>query len=94
MSRNTERRVEVAVPILDPDLKEEIDQLIDIQLMDNVKARHQIGKGVYQKLPVPPGAPSVDSQIELFRCAYLEAGNPLPEWLVRKGSVPLPEDSR
>lgn len=94
MSRNTERRVEVAVPILDPDLKEEIDQLIDIQLMDNVKARHQIGKGVYQKLPVPPGVPSVDSQIELFRRAYLEAGNPLPEWLVRKGSVPLPEDGR
>lgn len=81
MSRNTERRVEVAVPILDPDLKCEINNLIDLQLKDNVKARHQVGKGVYQKLPVLKEAPHIDSQIKLFERAYREAGNPLPAWL-------------
>lgn len=84
MSRNTERRVEVAIPVLDPDLKREINDLIDIQLKDNVKARHQVGKGVYRKLPVPKGAPRIDSQVELFKHAYREAGNPLPEWLQEK----------
>lgn len=84
MSRNTERRVEVAIPVLDPDLKREINDLIDIQLKDNVKARHQVGKGVYRKLPVPKGAPRIDSQVELFKRAYREAGNPLPEWLQEK----------
>lgn len=84
MSRNTERRVEVAIPVLDPDLKREINDLIDIQLKDNVKARHQVGKGVYRKLPVSKGAPRIDSQVELFKRAYREAGNPLPEWLQEK----------
>lgn len=81
MSRNTERRVEVAAPIMDDDLKQEIRALMELQLRDNVKARHQVGKGVYKKLPVVPGAPRIDSQIELFREAYRQAGTPLPDWL-------------
>lgn len=81
MSRNTERRVEVAAPIIDNDLKQEIRELMELQLRDNVKARHQVGKGVYKKLPVVPGAPRIDSQIELFREAYMQAGTPLPAWL-------------
>jgi len=39
MPRNLDRRVEVAFPILDPQLQRQIRQIIDIQLADNVKAR-------------------------------------------------------
>ncbi|PTQ92899.1 polyphosphate kinase [Mucilaginibacter yixingensis] len=39
MTRNIDNRVEVGFPIYDPDLKKEIREIIDIQLMDNTKAR-------------------------------------------------------
>jgi polyphosphate kinase len=39
MSRNFEHRVEVGFPVLDPDVKQEIRDIIDFQLQDNVKAR-------------------------------------------------------
>lgn len=39
MTRNLDHRVEVGFPIFDPELKEEIRDMIDIQLMDNTKAR-------------------------------------------------------
>ncbi|MEA4854561.1 MAG: polyphosphate kinase 1 [Christensenella sp.] len=84
MSRNTERRVEVAVPILDPALKKELQSMMEIQLADNAKARHQVGKGVYEKLPPADGTTPLDSQVELFRRAYLEAGNLPPAWTERE----------
>ena len=40
MGRNLDRRVEVAVPILDPALQRELRDLLELQLGDNVKARH------------------------------------------------------
>lgn len=83
MSRNTERRVEVALPILAPELKQQIESLMELQLSDNVKARHQTGNGEYRKLPVSAGAPVIDSQLELFRRAYIAASTPVPEWLAR-----------
>ncbi|RZK48582.1 MAG: polyphosphate kinase 1 [Pedobacter sp.] len=39
MSRNLDHRVEVGFPILDPQVKKEIRDLINLQLQDNVKAR-------------------------------------------------------
>lgn len=39
MSRNLEHRVEVGFPILDKLIKKEIQDILDIQLADNVKAR-------------------------------------------------------
>ena len=45
MSRNLNRRVEVAFPILDPDLKQEILDLLDLQWRDRQKAR-VIDKGM------------------------------------------------
>lgn len=56
MSRNIDRRVEVGFPILDPHIRREIRDIIDIQLRDNTKAR-EINKqnnnrylGVRQKI--------------------------------------------
>ena len=39
MTRNIEHRVEVGFPIFDKDIKQEIRDIIDIQLKDNTKAR-------------------------------------------------------
>jgi polyphosphate kinase len=39
MVRNLDHRVEAACPILDPHLKNELIELLNIQLKDNVKAR-------------------------------------------------------
>jgi len=39
MTRNFEHRVEVGFPILDKDIRQEIRDIIDFQLLDNVKAR-------------------------------------------------------
>ncbi len=39
MSRNFEHRVEVGFPVLDAEVKQEIQDIIDLQLQDNTKAR-------------------------------------------------------
>ena len=38
MRRNLNRRIETAFPILEPDIKQDIIHILDIQLQDNVKA--------------------------------------------------------
>lgn len=47
MTRNTENRVEVACPILDKKIKNRINNMIDIMLKDNVKARELNCNGEY-----------------------------------------------
>ena len=47
MTRNTERRVEVAAPVYDPDIQKEVLHILDVLLRDNVKARKQNSKGIY-----------------------------------------------
>lgn len=49
MTRNLDRRVELACPIYDPAIKKEINKIIDISLLDNVKARMLDSKGDYVK---------------------------------------------
>ncbi|MGN0144948.1 MAG: polyphosphate kinase 1 [Clostridium sp.] len=49
MTRNTEKRVEVACPILDDKLKARINDMIEIILKDNVKARELKSNGEYTK---------------------------------------------
>ena len=51
MTRNLDRRVEVAFPVLDADIRAEIRQIINIQLKDNTKAReiNQYNNNRYHK---------------------------------------------
>lgn len=49
MTRNTEKRVEIACPILDKKLKMKINHTIEIMLKDNVKARQLKEDGQYLK---------------------------------------------
>lgn len=47
MTRNTTRRVEVAAPVYDADIKARILKIFRIQMADNVKARIQMPDGKY-----------------------------------------------
>lgn len=50
MPRNLDRRVEVAFPIEDEDLKLKIEEMLDISLSDTVKARVQLADGSYERI--------------------------------------------
>ncbi len=63
MTRNTEKRVEVACPILDPSIRERINHYLDIMLADNLKARSLQPDGTYIKKD--QSGPLVNSQ-EVF----------------------------
>lgn len=65
MTRNLDKRVEVATPIYDVDLKEEILDYLNIQLKDNVKAR-KIFKSNSNEY-VKPRAQKIRSQIAFYK---------------------------
>ena len=50
MTRNTERRVEIACPILDPGIKDRIHNYVRLCMTDNVKARSMGANGRYYKV--------------------------------------------
>ncbi|BDF04841.1 polyphosphate kinase 1 [[Clostridium] hylemonae] len=60
MTRNTEKRVEVACPVLDEDVRRQINHYLKIMLTDNVKARVLNADGDYEKKE--PTEPLIDSQ--------------------------------
>ncbi len=49
MTRNTEKRVEVACPIYDEQIKKRLVRYLNIMLADNVKAREMLSDGTYRK---------------------------------------------
>lgn len=49
MTRNTLRRVEVAVPLNDADIKNRVVKMFNIMLKDNIKARQQDSDGTYSR---------------------------------------------
>ncbi|MCC2547295.1 polyphosphate kinase 1 [Hymenobacter sp. BT175] len=63
MNRNLDRRVEVAFPILNPELRAEVRHLLDLQRQDNTKSRdfdnHLIG-------PESPDAPRIRAQFATY----------------------------
>jgi polyphosphate kinase len=65
MSRNLDRRVEIACPIYDKTVQREIRTLIDLQLKDNVKAR--VINSVQDNEYVPSdGSRKIRSQVEIY----------------------------
>lgn len=50
MTRNTERRVEIACPILDLTIRQRINNYLDLCLKDTIKARNIDSEGHYEKL--------------------------------------------
>lgn len=70
MTRNTEKRVEVACPIYDKKIKERLLHCLDVMLQDNVKARVMQSDGTYKRKP--QGERSINSQ-EVFMKEALRA---------------------
>ena len=73
MTRNTQRRVEMACPVYDPDVKEKLHYILSTCLSDNVKGRDLTSSGTYIKRSQTP--PLIDSQKEMMKRAVSEAGN-------------------
>ncbi|MGM9663044.1 MAG: polyphosphate kinase 1 [Oscillospiraceae bacterium] len=71
MTRNTLRRVEVAVPILDEDLRRRLTGMFRTMLRDNQQARQLQGSGDYVR--VRSGEPPLDAQDFFYRQAYEQA---------------------
>ncbi len=85
MTRNTLRRVEVAAPVLDPELREQLSEMFQIMLQDNQQARELQPDGSYVRVETPQ--PAMDSQAFFFQQAYRHA-------LSRhSGSAPMPSPS-
>ena len=73
MTRNTLRRVEVAAPIEDPDIRMQIQEMFVTMLSDNRKARSKNNKGIY-KIEPSDNAP-LNSQEVFLQQAYDNAAS-------------------
>jgi polyphosphate kinase len=63
MQRNLDRRVELLAPIEDPRLRKHLkEEVLDVCLRDNVKARRLLPDGSYERVLVSEGEETVDSQ--------------------------------
>ena len=74
MTRNTERRVEVAAPILDRNLADRVAESFSVMLRDNVKAREQGSDGLYRHVERSGGMAPLNSQLYFYEQAYKYAG--------------------
>ena len=70
MTRNTERRVEIAYPVLDPACREIVKHFMALQHADNVKARRLDSEGAWLRVEAAPGETPVNSQEVLLMEAY------------------------
>jgi polyphosphate kinase len=62
MSRNLDRRVETMVPVEAPDLRAELQAILDVQLADNRKAWVLESDGSWRRVEPAEGEPERDSQ--------------------------------
>ena len=71
MTRNTDKRVEIAAPVLDGGIADKIEKFLKTMLSDNVKARKLCADGHYRKVETL-GAP-LDAQAYFLKCAAASA---------------------
>ncbi|MBL8725117.1 MAG: polyphosphate kinase 1 [Planctomycetes bacterium] len=89
MARNLDRRVEVAAPILDPELKKRVvDEVLGAALRDNVKGRRVLASGASERIVRADAEPALRSQQ-----ALLEMTMKQPE-STPEGSVSEPQKRR
>lgn len=70
MQRNLDRRVEIIFPVLDEDIREKVMHILEVELLDNVKARVLEQGGNYVRID-RRGRTAVNSQSQF--CAEAEA---------------------
>ena len=68
MTRNTVRRVEVAAPVLDEEIKNKIRYMFDTMLSDNEKGKEQNALGQYEDRE--ENGSYINSQEIFFQNAY------------------------
>ena len=73
MTRNTVRRVEVAAPILDENLKERLDQMFETMMNDDEKGKALTAKGIYVDRNL--NDEKINSQELFYEMAYRNAEN-------------------
>ena len=83
MTRNTLRRVEVAAPILDPDLRRRLNEMFHIMLRDNQQARELRPTGEYVRLHSQEDP--LNAQEYFYQQAYEQAAMEQPD---HKPAVP------
>ena len=71
MTRNMDRRVEVACPVLSRAAREKIHRIMEVQDRDDVKARQLSADGTYR--PVPGGSVPIEAQQVLMDDAIAHA---------------------
>lgn len=72
MTRNLDRRVEVVTPIIDPNLKRYLKEVVLAAYMrDNVKARILNSDGLYDRVPMGPEDVPFNSQLHFEGCISL-----------------------
>lgn len=69
MTRNTVRRVEVAAPIYDPDIRERIRYIFDTIMKDDEKGKEQNAQGIYEDRHI--NEIPVNSQEIFYQDAYM-----------------------
>lgn len=73
MTRNTEHRVEIAFPVLDPTCRALVHEYMGVQLRDNVKARSLTSDGTWVPVERKEGEKPFNSQELLLERAYRNA---------------------
>ena len=67
MPRNLDRRVEAVVPVSDPELEDEIERFLELELADDTLAWELGAGGAWSKVPSGPG---VDTQLLMQRATF------------------------
>lgn len=73
MTRNTERRIEVACPILDDAIAGRIMGMMEIAFNDNVKVRELMPDGSYARRITAAEEPVLDSQLYFFNQLHCQS---------------------
>ena len=76
MTRNLQRRVEIACPVWDEEIKEQLRYILDTQLRDTAKASFLQASGAYLRKE-PGKLPPLDSQVEFMQTS-LHRPEPIP----------------
>lgn len=75
MTRNTERRVEIAYPVLDPICRKMVVSYMNLQLADNVKARILTQNDTWKRVERSEDDPAIDCQQLMIELAYRRSSN-------------------
>ena len=85
MTRNMQRRVEVAVPIYAPHIRERVNHILDIYFRDTAKARELKSDGNYERFPEYKTGLSAQEQFMAEALENADTEKPHTEgWLHRK----------